>query len=126
MIALVVIASNQLSGTNSILYYAKQLFNKITDSDVSKSQLLIIVLSLVQVLATFVSSQVVDKVGRKKMILRGQASIAICLFGIVIFDKIVSQFIGTTVGNIGVISLIFIHLMIMNLTLGPCCIIYCT
>lgn len=125
MIALVVIASNQLSGTNSILYYAKQLFNKITDSDVSKSQLLIIVLSLVQVLATFVSSQVVDKVGRKKMILRGQASIAICLFGIVIFDKIVNQF-GTTVGNIGVISLIFIHLMIMNLTLGPCCIIYCT
>jgi hypothetical protein len=60
------------------------------------------------------------------MILRGQASIAFCLLAIVIFDKVISQVVNTTVGNYGVISLIFIHLIIMNFTLGPCCIIYCT
>ena len=30
-IGIVVIASNQLSGVNGILYYAKQLFFKVTD-----------------------------------------------------------------------------------------------
>jgi hypothetical protein len=30
IVALVVIAANQLSGTNAINYYAKQLFGKIT------------------------------------------------------------------------------------------------
>ena len=85
---MVVIASNQFSGTNSILYYAKQLFNKITDNDLHLTQFLIILLSIVQLLAVIVSTQIIDKLGRKVMILRGQAFVAVCLVLISIFDII--------------------------------------
>jgi MFS family permease len=85
---LVVVASNQFSGTNSILYYAKQLFNKVTDNDLHLTQLLIILLSVVQLLAVIMSTQIIDKIGRKVMILRGQASVSVCLILISIFDII--------------------------------------
>jgi MFS family permease len=85
---LVVIASNQFSGTNSILFYAKQLFNKVTDNDLHLTQILIILLSIVQLLAVIVSTQIIDKLGRKVMILKGQAFVAICLILIALFDII--------------------------------------
>jgi hypothetical protein len=85
---LVVVASNQFSGTNSILYYAKQLFNKVTDNDLHLTQLLIILLSVVQLLAVIMSTQIIDKIGRKVMILRGQAFVSVCLILISIFDII--------------------------------------
>ena len=120
------IASNQLSGTNAILYYAKQLFNKITNNDGKMSQNLIIILSFIQVIATLVSTQVVDRAGRKKMILRGQVFVAFCLICIFITDEIIGNSWGTHFNSITIIVFIFIHLLVMNLTLGPCCIIYCT
>lgn len=126
IIGIVVIASNQFSGTNAILYYAKQLFNKITNDNLQFSQMLIIALSVFQVLATLLSTQVVDKLGRKIMILRGQIFVALCLICITIFDKLLSQVLGSNVISICIIALIFLHLLAMNLTLGPCCIIYCT
>lgn len=119
------IASNQLTGTNAILYYAKQLFNKITQNNATYTQILIVLLSLLQVLSTLISTEVVDKLGRKDMILRGQAFIAFCLLGIFVFDKLFSLIFNAMFGTIGVIFLIFLHIMTMNLTLGPCCIIYC-
>lgn len=85
---MVVVASNQFSGTNSILYYAKQLFNKVTDNDLHLTQLLIILLSVVQLLAVIMSTQIIDKIGRKVMILRGQAFVSVCLILISIFDII--------------------------------------
>lgn len=123
---MVVIASNQFSGTNAILYYAKQLFNKITNNDGSMSQLLIIVLSVIQVFGTVVSTRVVDRAGRKKMILYGQLFILLCLLLIFIIDELIGSRWGTSFNSIGIITLIFMHLFAMNLTLGPCCIIYCT
>lgn len=60
------------------------------------------------------------------MILRGQAGIAICLIAIFLFDKVFANLFGSDFGTVGVILLIFAHIFIMNFTLGPCCIIYCT
>lgn len=60
------------------------------------------------------------------MILKGQAFLAFCLVAIFIFDKIFSSLLGQDIGTVGVVMLIFAHIFIMNLTLGPCCIIYCT
>lgn len=59
------------------------------------------------------------------MILNGQALIAICLLFIFVFNKLFSAVFSEMFGTIGVIFFIFTHIMIMNLTLGPCCIIYC-
>lgn len=119
------IASNQLSGVNSILYYAKQLFNKVTDNNQGYTQTLIVLLSLMQVLATMISTEIVDKVGRKNMILKGQFLILVFLLIVSFFDKIIIPHFWEF-GTIGIIFFIFAHIMVMNLTLGPCCIIYCT
>ena len=121
-----VIASNQFSGTNSILYYAKQLFNKVTNNNTNLTQWLLIILSFVQLIATFAATNVVDKIGRKIMILRGQVSVAICLFSIFVIYELIKDSFGSVFNSVAIIVLIFLHLLIMNLTLGTCCIIYCT
>jgi hypothetical protein len=87
---------------------------------------LIILLSVFQVFATILSTLVVDKLGRKVLILRGQAFIAICLISITLFEEVFNELIGASATSIIVIIIIFVHLLGMNLTLGPCCIIYCT
>lgn len=53
-------------------------------------------MSLVQLLGVMTSIQVVDKIGRKKMILNGQAFLIFCLFGIFLFNKILSKVLGDT------------------------------
>jgi hypothetical protein len=60
------------------------------------------------------------------MILKGQAVIAVCLIFIALVDKVFSEIIGFTAASIIITILIFLHLLSINLTLGPCCIIYCT
>lgn len=123
--ALVVIASNSLSGINAILFYAKQLFNKITDGDLAQAQLLIVIMSGVQVCATFISSRIVDRLGRKDLIITGQAILLGILLAIFIFDKVIREYVDASVSNYGIIGLIFTHLLVMNMTLGPCCVVYC-
>lgn len=54
--ALVVIASNQFSGINGILFYAKQLFNKITAGREDYTQIIMVLLSLMQIVSTLLSS----------------------------------------------------------------------
>ena len=88
IVGIVVIASNQFSGINSILFYAKQLFNKITNNRSDYTQIIMILLSLMQIVSTLVSSEVADVKGRKKMLLGGQAIIAFFLFSIFVFDTL--------------------------------------
>lgn len=126
IVGLLVIGSNQLTGINAISYYARQLFNKITEGDTEQSQLLVIILALTQVIATLISSRFVDRLGRKSLILGGQIFIAACLLAIFIFDELLSQTMGAGTANVFIILLIFLHLIGNNMTVGPCCIIYCT
>ena len=81
-----VIASNQLTGINGILYYAKQLFSKVTQGKEQYSQILIMQLSLLQVVSTLISTEIVDKVGRKRMLLTGQGLLAGILLSISMLD----------------------------------------
>jgi MFS family permease len=80
-----------VNGQNSILFYAKQLFNKITHDNQSLTQLLMVFISIVQLLGVLTSTKVIDKVGRKKLILHGQALLIICLFGVFVFNKLLSN-----------------------------------
>lgn len=121
LVAVVVIASNQITGINGILYYAKQLFSKVTEGKEEYSQVLIIQLSLLQVVATLISTEIVDTIGRKRMLLTGQSLVGVILFSIFVFDTI-----GGKVGEFAVLILIFLHILVMNMTLGSVCIVYCT
>lgn len=91
------IASNQFSGINGILFYAKQLFLKITHDRADYTQVIMILLSLMQIVSTIISSEVADIKGRKKMLLGGQSILAIILFLIFVFDTILGSIIGQVV-----------------------------
>lgn len=49
-----------------------------------------VLVSLVQLLAVYISLKVIDRVGRKKLILNGQGFIIACLLGIFVFNKLLS------------------------------------
>lgn len=56
------------------------------------------------------------------MILDGQLFVLVCLACIIAADRLLSSETGSKV----LIVFIFLHLIAMNLTLGPCCIVYCS
>lgn len=71
MICLVLAATNQLCGINAILFYAKQLFMRITDNNNSLSQFLIIVLGVIQIIATLIGGSLMDKYSKRAFLLFG-------------------------------------------------------
>ena len=89
VLAIIVISSNQLSGINGIFFYAKQLFTKITGGQAGLAQTLMLLISMTQVGAVLVGSQIIDRYGRRKIILYGQIILFIALSGIFITEVFV-------------------------------------
>ena len=74
-------AFNQLAGINSILYYANSIFASAGFSQISGDKQAI-ALGFTNLVFTLVGMSVIDKVGRKTMLLIGAAGTAICLGGV--------------------------------------------
>lgn len=69
---------SQVTGINAIMYYAPEIFKSTGDGSGS-ALLQTIAVGVVNVLFTFVAIKYVDKLGRKKLLLRGIAGMMICL-----------------------------------------------
>ncbi|SMO71865.1 sugar porter family MFS transporter [Solitalea koreensis] len=69
-IGIIVAVFQQVTGINSIIYYAPVIF-KETGLDSSSSLLQTIAIGVVNIISTFVAIGLVDKVGRKKLLLIG-------------------------------------------------------
>lgn len=80
---------NQLSGINAILYYLNDIFAAGGYGGVS-SGLQAVAVGLMNLLATALALTVIDKLGRKRLLLAGSVGMAISLFSIaaVMFHKI--------------------------------------
>jgi sugar porter (SP) family MFS transporter len=72
---------NQLSGINAILYYLNDIFAKAGFSKVS-SDLQAVAIGFTNLVFTMIAMTVIDKVGRRKMLLTGAAGTAACLAGV--------------------------------------------
>jgi sugar porter (SP) family MFS transporter len=72
---------NQLSGINAILYYLNDIFAKAGFSKVS-SDLQAVAIGFTNLVFTMIAMTVIDKVGRRKMLLTGAAGTASCLAGV--------------------------------------------
>ena len=68
---MVLALSNQLCGINAILFYAKQLFMRVTDDNNDLSQVIMIFLGLVQIIATLLSGKLMDKFPKKYFLIGG-------------------------------------------------------
>jgi MFS transporter, SP family, arabinose:H+ symporter len=74
---------NQFSGVNAILYYSNDIFEKAGFSKVS-SDLQTVAIGLSNLLFTMIAMSVIDRLGRKKLLLIGAAGTAACLAGVAV------------------------------------------
>jgi MFS transporter, SP family, arabinose:H+ symporter len=72
---------NQLSGINAILYYLNDIFASAGFSKVS-GDLQAVVVGFTNLIFTMIAMSVIDKVGRKKLLLIGAVGTALCLGGV--------------------------------------------
>lgn len=81
LLAIAIGAFNQLSGINAILYYLGYIFTNAGFSNTS-ANLQSVAIGLTNLLATFLGMALIDKLGRKKLLLIGAAGTAVCLSGV--------------------------------------------
>lgn len=72
---------NQLSGINAILYYLNDIFAAAGFSKIS-GDLQAVAVGGMNLLATLLGMSVIDKLGRKSLLLIGSVGTAACLFGV--------------------------------------------
>src|SRR4029079_2435542 len=72
---------NQLSGINAILYYLNDIFAKAGFSKVS-GDLQPVAIGATNLLFTMLAMSIIDRVGRKKLLLIGSLGTAACLGGV--------------------------------------------
>src|SRR5579883_597356 len=72
---------NQLSGINAILYYLNDIFALAGFNKLSSS-LQAVAIGGMNLLATLLAMTVIDKLGRKTLLLIGSVGMSICLFGV--------------------------------------------
>jgi sugar porter (SP) family MFS transporter len=72
---------NQLSGINAILYYLNDIFAFAGFSKMS-GDLQAVVVGLTNLLFTVIAMSMIDRIGRKKLLLVGAVGTAICLAGV--------------------------------------------
>lgn len=74
-------AFNQLSGINAILYYLNDIFSSAGFSQLS-GNIQAVIIGLTNLLATLIAMTMIDKLGRKTLLLAGSCGTAIALAGV--------------------------------------------
>ena len=72
---------NQLSGINAILYYLNDIFTRAGFSRVS-GDLQSVLVGLANLTATIIAMSIIDRVGRKTLLLLGSVGCTVCLAGV--------------------------------------------
>jgi sugar porter (SP) family MFS transporter len=80
-LAVTVAAFNQLAGINAILYYLNDIFGMAGFSKVS-GDLQAVAVGAMNLLATFLAMTVIDRLGRRTLLLIGGAGMVFCLSGV--------------------------------------------
>jgi len=81
ILAILIGVFNQFSGINAILYYANDIFEKAGFSKTS-GDLQTVAIGFSNLIFTMVAMTVIDRLGRKKLLLIGAAGTAVCLAGV--------------------------------------------
>jgi len=114
IICIILACSNQFCGINAIVFYAKQLFMRITDNNNNLSQISIILFGVVQILATLIGGKLMDKHSKKKFLFGGEVAMVVILACIFFFNS------NTPV----VVTLIFMHSIAYSFSIGQLLLFY--
>lgn len=113
-VAIVAAIMQQLTGVSAVAYYAPVIF-KAAGAGTNASLIETVLIGLVKVIFVIVFMLLVDKIGRKKLLLWGAAAMALCLFGLSLafatnpFSRIVDAVI---------LALILLHTIAFELSWG--------
>jgi sugar porter (SP) family MFS transporter len=76
-------AFTQLSGINAILYYSNDIFRSAGFSSVSAGEQSVLI-GLANLIATIIGLSLIDKIGRRKLLLIGSVGTSACLAGVAV------------------------------------------
>jgi sugar porter (SP) family MFS transporter len=113
-IGLFISAFQQITGINAIIYYAPRIFQGVGDTSATSATFSTLSLGVVNVLATLISVWLLDRIGRRKLLLIGIAGMVISLCSLAIPSFLHSSFID----EIAVISLMS-YVVFFAVGLGP-------
>jgi MFS family permease len=109
--------ANHASGLVPIFEYSKQLFERIEDS-VATADSVLIALGFFQVLSTFISGFLINRYGRRPMMLLGQAIIVLSL----LFCGVVTMAVEKH--EVVITLAIFFYTLGYSISLGPLFMMY--
>ena len=81
IIGVVLALFSQITGINAIIYYAPEIFKSIGFGPESAFQQTVII-GVINTIFTFVAIGLIDKAGRRTLLIAGVSGMAVCLFGI--------------------------------------------
>jgi sugar porter (SP) family MFS transporter len=110
-IAFLVAMFNQFSGINAILYYAPRIF-ELTGLSSADSMMQPIMVGLTNGLFTVLGMVIIDKVGRKKLLIVGSIGMSVCL------GVIASIFYSQNFSGYGVLVMLLIYIMFFAFSTG--------
>lgn len=105
----------QLSGINAVIFYTTNIF-EAADTGISSATATIIV-GVIQVIATFVSSLVVDRLGRKLLLLQSALIMGLCLVSLGTYFYLNEQ-TDVDVSSLGFIPILSLCIFIVSFSLG--------
>lgn len=79
LLALMVATFNQVSGINALIYYTADIF-AMAGAGRTSALAQSVIIGLTNLVFTLLAMTLIDRVGRKKLLLAGSAGLAVCLF----------------------------------------------
>lgn len=104
----------QFSGINAVIFYTNNIF-EAANSQMNPS-LATIIVGIVQTLATIVSSLLIEKAGRKILLIQSCIIMGICLIVLGVYFKLQADMVD--VSSLGWIPLVCLVLFIISFSLG--------
>lgn len=108
----------QLSGINAVMFYSKEIF--ISAGSTIPDHWCVIIIGIVQVIATVIASMIIDRVGRKVLLLASAALMTLSLFLLGIYFLLKNKELVTedTLTSIGFIPVLSLTLFIIGFSIG--------
>jgi len=118
IIGLGVMAFQQLSGVNSVIFYVTSIFKDAGSK--MDPDLQTIIVGVVAVIFTYISTLVVDRMGRRPLLLLSDFVMAICTFflGIYFFLKVKTSFDTASISWLPILS-VCAFMVVFSLGFGP-------
>ena len=122
IIALMIMVFQQLSGINCVMFYTVSIFKDAglseTESGLANSNVATVIIGAVQVMATLVACYLMDRLGRRKLLMTAGCLMCLSCFVFGIYYNMQSAAAGSQSGQLAIICLV-VYIVGFSLGWGP-------